>query len=300
MDIPTEDEVLKAEIDHFRTECLEMYTRRGGHYPDTSDWLIKYENGDRSLQTGRICHSGLNRGTKGALFVISSLLQRIKNRGLSLEEETTYLHYLIHEGQFSEAFLIRDVQWCLDNHMVVMRTDVHGEIMTSAIVATRAMWEHEGSIKLFSALVNRGMDKGVANVLSLCFREFREEGKFWVGHNQTNHCVLNPLSRTHNEVKRFLLNTPDQLKLVGHYRVDGEYKGIQTLWSGQDRYQNADFGAAIEKIVYKNPKEDKEKELNPFAVCSQQKFRSFTLKQLTKILLDNWKKIHEDILNAKA
>lgn len=141
---------LQEHIERIKTE-----TDSCANYITVYEDLAKHEDHFRQA-----CHASLSSCKKGVKYILSSAFGYNKTK--VTKELKWYVNYLVNVSSFCDAFLIKDVDFILDNNCYIISGDVPGNIVGLACIATRQPWEYEGGIPMFYSLCEAGVPQHLA------------------------------------------------------------------------------------------------------------------------------------------
>lgn len=108
------------------------------------------------------CHAGLVSMERPCDYVVTSIYYDKKQQ----EEVVTYLDWLLNRSVWSRVFLSKDPEKAVEDGCVVASAEVPWDLFIQAMVATRHPKERPAQMFTFHDLVVKGVDEGVAFVLS--------------------------------------------------------------------------------------------------------------------------------------
>lgn len=185
---------------------------------------------DAPALEGRQCMSSLQLGGDIQPEVVICKLARTFEGFQPMRYKATrnYLDWLLTESPFSDFYVTKSVAEVSETGVCIARCDIPANLMLAALVAFRHVWEFPSFIQAWQKLVEKGVDKAHALVLSQwCSANNKGVVDFRGGAYNSNHfifgngCPVNTLQAFKNADWPFE---------EGKYSEVFGYEGLQHTW----------------------------------------------------------------------
>lgn len=162
----------------FSVEDLIDITKKGFRFvfDDANVSSYGWINSDGEVVDCRasVCHNGLNNPKRGDyIAIISQIMGDVAGtynnnhrNQLNIRTQHEYYHWLMNESPFSKIFITKDVDQVFEDKFVLLGTEHSRNAIMAACMAHRYIWEEIKVPRVWMDLVDGGMDKDGAFVMS--------------------------------------------------------------------------------------------------------------------------------------
>lgn len=136
-----------------------------------------------------VCHAGLNAPKQGDLVAIISQIMgngkgsynQNKREWLEKDLQKKYYHWMMNESPLSQVFITKDVDQVFEDKLVLLDTEQPRNTIMAACMMHRAIWEEIKVPRVWSDLVDAGLDKDgaffLAHFIYIGYEDYKELGE---------------------------------------------------------------------------------------------------------------------------
>jgi len=195
-------------------------------FSSTSSFASLNEDGTADTYMNTVCHSALNKGGPGTLFVVSRIDKEGRKKNL---RDRVFYNWLIKISPYS-SFIINTRYADAMRRGLIVRTDVPANLMVQALVVSRHPWEHTELIDLWYSLVKKGVHPNIAFPLVFFVRE-EEEDKWIYTLHEGNHKAISSKYLDLEFFKNFMKG--EYTAARPNFYNNARYTGMFSLWNGK-------------------------------------------------------------------
>lgn len=190
-------------------------------------------------------------GRTGAMqpeVVICKLARTFKGvQPMRYKATRNYLDWLLTESPFSDFYVTKSVAEVRKTGVCIVRCDIPANLMLAALVAFRHVWEFPSFIQAWQKLVERGVDKAHALVLSQwCSADAKGVVCFSGGRHNSNHFIF---GYTCPATTLQTFKNADWPIEEANYSEVVKYEGLQYTW-GEWHHTNNLHSAMVNHLTF--------------------------------------------------
>ncbi|SPF82095.1 hypothetical protein [Pseudomonas phage GP100] len=191
---------------------------------------------------GNVCHNHMSNS--GYKYVVNCLMigtdyTHTKGRCLPYEAELWFVDYIINRSAYSETFVSKDAEQCLEDQMTISSGDHPANLMVAGLVALRRLWEYTTVVSVAYALVQQGVSEDLAFILghlAQVAEDPTDKSVLTWDACKAGHCSLNPARMDFKALQNFMNHKvlhPNKLWSASEYT---NYHGYDGMYSEGDGY----------------------------------------------------------------
>lgn len=217
-------------------KAKEIMTKAGNH--SCVSYLVLKENGRHSQPRQEVCYSGLRGYAENTdtSAIVSKICRNYQDFEMPKEAEKLFVEWMMNESVYKDCFIDCTPEEVLNTDIYVIRTDIPGNLMVSALTAMRSITESGlscKSAKYFKTLVDAGITPDFSFILS----HFIDDKGYLKDSYNTHHSIIDSGTITCEAVSNFCkhkITAPNPRT----YKELNNYSRIHKLFDGSTVSKN--------------------------------------------------------------
>lgn len=262
---------MSIDLDRIKAAADKLNKKRIA--TSTAAFCALYPSGKTEDAASNPCHYKLGSFSVGSECVISFLQESGSRSLLSEKSQEQWLEYLLQHSPYSSFFITKDAKEALDQEWVAISSDAPSNLLASALVCTRHLWEKYGCIQIYSSLIENdpSLNKNLAFLVATGNRYVTVDTGCQVSHHfkTEGHMPFAPNTFCLKDVESFISHKP--VNPNPPYKEAVDYTGLDRLFvrnhTDKNRLPNAlrryFYDYIEEHYIYGEPPKDDDK-LNIF------------------------------------
>lgn len=211
-------------------KAKEIMTKAGNY--SCVSYLVLEENGHHSQPRQDVCYSGLrgNIANINASAIVSKICRNYQDFKMPKQAEKLFVEWMMNDSVYKDCFIDCTPEEVLSTDIYVVRADIPGNLMVSALTAMRSITESNlscKSAKYFKTLVDAGITPDFSFILS---HFLDDKGYLRISHS-THHSIIDSGTITCEAVSNFCkhkITAPNPRT----FKDFNNYNGIHQLFNG--------------------------------------------------------------------
>lgn len=192
----------------------------------TANFTLIKTDGDKVVsaqrKTERPCHGDLFRANGGWHYIVTSLVPR-DNYPVTYEDNQDYYEWLLNDSPWSHIFPKEFNKKINPEYpFVVLATNHPANMVVSACIATRSMWEGMDNIVIWRELVQNNIDPNIAYIL--CSVLIKRGGEYCYDLMPNEHWPISS-SADLSYALNFVQKKTDEKYMLANFFESSQYTG---------------------------------------------------------------------------
>lgn len=208
-------------------------------------WGAVSPGGDLVLSPNTACHAGLN-GFFDYCYKLGDkpkyLFNGIQSTSLTKVQVRNHLDWLINRGIFAQYHLVKDVEWCMENGLVVLEPDTSCNVLANAMIALRGVSENKAEGYITGKLTSLGVHPQLAFFISWFYSwspVMRKAGlRPTTGRSSGHSCVVCNAFSEDDFISWISYRIPHK---APSWLTENKYYGVGATWDTSSHTLNRSF-----------------------------------------------------------
>lgn len=200
------------------------------------------EDGSVVYTRAQACHAGLE-GEMNDWFKGTKLMSTYLRGDLSGTE--SFFDYLVNRSPYADAFYVKDVEFILENKMLIADCEAPANLITGGFLVSRLLTEHGGPFRTWKFLVSHGVCEGMALLVCQNFRE-NDDGSLRLRRGMTQHTPFQSDMMDLQSIKAFF---ESDIQTSKHPMKEKGYTTFQRIWHEGESHKREWLWKKLQSIV---------------------------------------------------
>jgi len=256
----------------------------------TARYAFVYTDFSYRVSQNTACHHSvlsLDREEAKEVSAIVTCINRGTKRDIEscpLDASLWFYNWLLNDSPWADAFEEKDAEAAYKAGVLVCTTNVPGNILQAALVASRQVWEHPRVIRVAYRMSKEGLGGNLCFLLGSFLTDSGKQSLLHSPHGG-GHFPLGCYDMTDSSCLRFVKNKPENVE--GIYCQGGSSWGVHKLFSG-DTGKEKTFSATVREWIDKAGQKGSGG-TNPFAKAKTQEEKVVRPEDLASIIKEEGK-----------